>query len=142
MDITGEATLSVVADFPAGKNMLAGRQVLLMGHRLCELLRAAGFDLPPQTSPGQAWVAFMNACEAPKDYDALNSKVSEDIVTGFTMPADGQGAFDDSVAAGTYYVSSQSSLSEPVILVWEVEVDAKPGANAVVLNDFNAEPIR
>jgi hypothetical protein len=137
-----KAKLSVVSAFPAGKNPLAGKQVLLMKHRLADLLRGAAFNLPPRTTPAQAWVAMADACEPPKNCDALTSKINADIATGFTMPASGRGVFDDSVAAGIYYVSCHSSLEDPVILLWEVKVVLKPGANAVTLNTGNAETIK
>ncbi|MGH8282592.1 MAG: hypothetical protein ACRESE_01945 [Gammaproteobacteria bacterium] len=137
-----KATLTVVSDFSSGKNPLAGRQVLLMRRRLIELLGRNGFHLSPRTTPAQAWVTLMNACPPSKNCDTLTSKLNDDIVTGFTMPASGRGEFDDSVPLGIYYVSCHSSLEYPVILLWEVKVVLKSGANSVTLSRRNAETIK
>lgn len=140
--LAGKATLTVVSDFPPGTNPLTGKQVLLTRHRLINLLERNGIHLPPHTTPGQAWVAMMNACPPSRNCDALISQLNDDIVTGFTMPASGRGAFDDRVPAGTYYVSCHSSLEDPVILLWEIKVVLKPGANFVTLDTRNAEPVK
>jgi hypothetical protein len=141
MDTAGYASLSVITDLSPGKNTLDGNQVLLTRHRLSDILRHAGLDLPPQTSHGQAWLAFMNACKSNAVCEVLNPKVSKDIVTGFIMPAEGRGVFEDRVPVGTYYVSCNSSLSDPVILHWEIEVNLTAGENSVVLAISNAEEV-
>jgi hypothetical protein len=134
----GEATLSVVSEFPGGSNPLAGKQVVLMKDRLDNLVRRGGLPLAQGASPAQAWKDMAYTCQPPKDCSALNSLINNDVVTGFTMPASGRGEFPDKVSPGTYYVSSYTIVNY-VVMVWDIKVQLKPGENSLALDSRNGE---
>jgi hypothetical protein len=137
----GDAALTVAARLPGSTNPLAGKQVFLMKERLDKIVRSGGLHLAPGASAAEAWGMMLHSCPKPTDCSALNTKMNNNIVTAFTMPASGRGAFTDKLRPGTYYVSSYTLIGF-VMMVWDVKVDLKPGSNTVELNDNNGEYVK
>ncbi|NDQ57231.1 MAG: hypothetical protein GZ088_09180, partial [Acidipila sp.] len=52
----------------------------------------------------------------------------------------GKGALAQAVPAGTYYVTGSGVIDNHAIF-WGLKVDLKPGANSVVLDQRNGQPL-
>jgi hypothetical protein len=142
---TGTAVLSVASGFATQTgtvNPLAGKTMVLFKESFENFLRRTGmFQGPPgatvKVSPLAAW-AYACTTQSPVCqqalYDARPNSVAEakmDQNARATLPG---------VPAGTYYLFAVAAYNKQ-LLVWDLRVDLKPGANSVILDQRNVAPL-
>jgi hypothetical protein len=137
----GSARLLISSAFSANPNPLVGRVVSLYRDSFANVLRKAGASVPPGATPGQAFRALVTSCQPPADCKAIAAAMEPLIVGRALIDNAGRAAFTPPVPPGHYYVSG-SARSRDSVLVWDIQVDLKPGDNSVVLEQSNAETVR
>jgi hypothetical protein len=138
----GAAILSVTNGLPneaGGYNPLAGAPLALLRESFESLLRKTRL-FEGQPSPLRAWndacLKKSPLCRQPMD------AVQEAVVAEGQMAPSGGGATFPGVPAGTYYLFAyRFSIQERQVLVWDVRVELKPGANPVTLDRRNVTPL-
>ena len=140
----GAAVLTVSNGLPneaGGYNPLAGAPLALLRESFEGLLRKTRL-FEGQPSPLRAWndacMKKSPLCRQPKD------AVQEAVAAEGQMAPSGPGGrmTFPGVPPGTYYLFAyRFSIQDRQVLVWDVRVDLKPGANAVTLDRRNVTPL-
>jgi hypothetical protein len=138
----GNAVLSFTSGFVAaqagGANPLAGRAFVLLRDSFDSVLAKGGFPVPAGIAPYRAMVA---ACaQRTPDCQTAATAINGQTVAGIRTDATGKATFPG-VVPGTYYLMG-SMFSSGQILLWDIKVDLRAGANTIVLNQRNAAPVR
>jgi hypothetical protein len=131
-DGSQNAVLTVSVGLSTAKGLfvpVAGANVNLLRKNLENTLKEIGF----QPAPGRSVVErFLNCDDTPdcqKATDAVHALIANFVDSG----KDGKATFP-AVPPGTYYLMGGGAK----MLWWDVKVDLKPGANAVTLDQRNA----
>lgn len=135
----GTAVLSVESGLSSGGfNPMGGKTFYLLKQSVQTVLSDAGVAAQPQASAFKSWMiaAQTNAPELKKGQAAIDANSAGMI----RLEADGTGRFAP-VAPGTYYVMGMARHSEQLLL-WDVKVDLKTGANSIKLAHDNATEIK
>ena len=134
---TGNAVLSVTSGLsaqPGGQNPLAGHTFVLMNQSYEAVLAGAGIQAPPGVSPVKGYLAACTnrqpACQA--GIAATNSST----VSGARADASGKAQLPG-VPPGTYYFFCLGAYNKQ-LFEWDFQVQLKPGANSVTLDQHNA----
>jgi len=138
----GNAVLSFTSGFVAaqagGANPLAGRAFVLLRDSFDSVLAKGGFPVPAGIAPYRAMVV---ACaQRTPDCQTAATAINGQTVAGIRTDATGKATFPG-VVPGTYYLMG-SMFSSGQILLWDIKVDLRAGANTIVLNQRNATPVR
>jgi hypothetical protein len=138
----GNAVLSFTSGFVAaqagGANPLAGRAFVLLRDSFDSVLAKGGFPVPAGIAPYRAMVA---ACaQRTPDCQTAATAINRQTVAGVRTDATGKATFAG-VVPGTYYLMG-STLNGGQMLLWNVKVELRGGANTVVLDQRNATPVR
>jgi len=138
----GNAVLSFTSGFVAaeagGANPLAGRSFVLLRDSFDSVLAKGGFPVPAGIAPYRAMV--VSCAQRTPDCQTAATAINGQTVAGIRTDATGKATFQG-VAPGTYYLMG-SMFSGGQILLWDVKVDLRAGANTLVLNQRNATPVR
>jgi hypothetical protein len=131
------AVLSITNGFsrePGATDPLVGHSFSLLKDSLENALTKTGFRPQPGVSATLSW---MSACQkgTPECQQALVA-ARPYIVTNAKIGPTGTATFP-ATPAGTYYLYGITRYNNRV-LFWDLKVDLKPGANAVVINQQNA----
>ena len=130
---------SGLAAAPAGgANPLAGRAFVLLRDSFDNVLAKAGFPVPTGTAPYKAMVMAC-AQRSPNCQTAANA-INASSVAGVRADAAGKATFAG-VAPGAYYLMG-STFAGGQMLLWDLKVELRAGANAIALNERNASPIK
>ncbi len=140
--VPGNAVLSVTSGMAAaqtgGPNPLAGRAFVLLRDSFDNVLTKGGFPVPTGVVP---YRAMLMAC-AQRAPDCQTASNAINAATAAGVRADGTGkATLPGVAPGTYYLMG-STFTGGQILLWDVKVELRGGANTIVLNPGNATPVK
>jgi len=138
----GNAVLSFASGFvPAqagGANPLAGRAFVLLRDSFDSVLAKGGFPVPAGIAPYRAMVV---ACaQRTPDCQTAATAINGQTVAGVRTDATGKATLPG-VAPGTYYLMG-STFAGGQMLLWNIKVELRGGANTIVLNQGNATPIR
>jgi hypothetical protein len=138
----GNAILSFTSGFVAaqagGANPLAGRAFVLLRDSFDSVLAKGGFPVPAGSAPYRAMVV---ACaQRTPDCQTAATAINGQTVAGIRTDATGKATFPG-VAPGAYYLMG-SMFSGGQILLWDIKVDLRAGANTLVLNQRNATLVR
>jgi hypothetical protein len=133
----GNATLAITSGLPGAPNPLAGRPYLLLRDSYASTLAKAGFSVPAGMSPYK-FVGTLCSSRTPDCQKALDA-VKADAVSAVRADAAGSGTLPG-VAPGNYYLMISGRYNNQA-LVWDQQVQLKPGANAVKLDHSNGKPI-
>jgi hypothetical protein len=121
---------------PGGPNLLAGHTMVLLRMPLEAALAKGGFQVPAGVPP---FKAVLNACSAHSpDCQKAVAAMNAETAMGIKLDATGKATMQ-AVAPGTYYVMGSGGLGGHVLL-WDVRVELKPGANAISLDQQNSTP--
>ncbi len=138
----GNAVLSFSSGFAAaqagGANPLAGRAFVLLRDSFDNVLAKGGFPVPTGIAPYRAML--MACAQRSPDCQTAATAINTASVTGVRTDAGGKATFPG-VAPGTYYLMG-SLFSGAQILLWDIKVELRGGANTVVLNERNATPVK
>jgi len=129
--------LSLTSGFGGAADPLAGQVIVLMKDSFENILRKIGVQVPAGTSPVHAWQAECQ--KGPAECKQKLSAMAAYTVTSVKLDGNGKATFTG-VAAGTYYLFG-SIRNNNLALLWDLQVDLKPGANPVTLDQRNATPI-
>jgi len=134
----GNATLSIVAGFPAGAvNPLATKPYTLLRDSFESILQGVGIPVPAGTTPykvlGQ--VCQTNQADCQKAVAAIKASAASAVRSDAT----GSGTFP-AVAPGTYYLMITAAYNNHT-LSWGQPVQLKPGTNSFTLSPGNATPL-
>jgi uncharacterized membrane protein len=134
---TGNAILLVTSGLsaqPGGQNPLAGHTFVLMNQSYEAVLASAGIQAPPGVSPVKGYLAAcanrQPACQV--GIAATNSST----VSGARADASGKAQLPG-VPPGTYYFFCLGAYNKQ-LFKWDFQVQLKPGANSVTLDQHNA----
>jgi hypothetical protein len=94
--------------------------------------------MPVGIAPYRAMVVAC-AQRSPDCQTAANA-INAASVTGVRTDAAGKAAFPG-VAPGTYYLMG-SALTGGQMLLWDIKVELRAGANTILLNERNATPVK
>jgi hypothetical protein len=138
----GNAVLSFASGLAAaqtgGANPLAGRAFVLLKDSFDNVLAKGGFPVPAGIAPYRAMVV---ACaQRSPDCQTAASAINAASVTGVRADAAGKATLSG-VAPGTYYLMG-STFAGGQMLLWDVRVELRAGANAIVLDQRNATPVK
>jgi len=138
----GNAVLAFTSGLPAAQageaNPLAGRAFVLLRDSFDNVLAKAGFPVPAGTAPYKAMVIAC-AQRSPTCQTAANA-INASSIAGVRADGTGKATFAG-VAPGTYYLMG-STLVGGQMLLWDVKVELRTGANTIALNQGNATPIK
>jgi hypothetical protein len=137
---SGNAVLSLSSGFQSQSGManpLAGHTMVLLRDSLENTLSKGGFKVSPGTN---AFKAMIQECAkaAPDCQTAVNA-MNSGTVAGAKIAPTGQTTFSG-VAPGSYYLMGSASSGGHVLL-WDFNVNLKPGTNSVALSQSNATPL-
>jgi hypothetical protein len=140
--VPGNAVLSLTSGMAAaqagGANPLAGRAFVLLRDSFDNVLTKGGFPVPAGVAP---YKAMLMAC-AQRAPDCQTASNAINAATAAGVRADGTGkATLPGVAPGTYYLMG-STFAGGQILLWDVKVELRGGANTIALNQANATPVK
>ena len=140
--VPGNAVLSVTSAMAAaqagGANPLAGRAFVLLRDSFDNVLTKGGFPVPAGVAP---YKAMLMAC-AQRAPDCQTASNAINAATAAGVRADGTGkATLPGVAPGTYYLMG-STFAGGQILLWDVKVELRGGANTLTLDQKNAAPVK
>ena len=139
---TGSMVLAITSSFPIAKNPLAGAIVKLMTDRFDNVLRKSGAPVPAGTTPGQALLAYVQACPPPGGCPGPAQIMHPYYVGTATFDSNGAATINASVPAGNYYILCTASGTTGG-LVWDLPVTLKAGQrNAIQLSATNAELVK
>ncbi len=136
---TGNAVLTIVSGFPAQPNVpspLAGRSFILLRDSLTNALIKGGVPVAAGTTPFKAMGA---ACATQQNCQQVMVAINSDSASLIKADANGNANFPG-VPAGTYYLMISTKLNNQTIF-WGQQVDLKPGANSITLNQRNSTPV-
>ena len=138
----GNAVLSFTSGFVAaqagGANPLAGRAFVLLRDSFDSVLAKGGFPVPAGIAP---YRAMLVACaQRTPDCQTAATAINGQTVAGTRTDITGKATFPG-VAPGTYYLMG-SMFGGGQILLWDLKVDLRAGANTIALNQRNAAPVR
>ena len=136
--VPGNAVLAVTSGMAAaqagGANPLAGRAFVLLKDSFDNVLAKGGFPVPTGIAP---YKAMLMAC-AQRSPDCQRASNAINAATAAGVRADATGrATLPGVAPGTYYLMGSAS-TDGQILLWDVKVELRGGANTIALNQGNA----
>ena len=142
---TGAAVLTVTSGFaaqPGAVNTLAGKPLVLFRESFGEFLKRKGMFQGPPGAPAKlpplgVW-AYSCQTGSPACKQALYEMRPLSAGEAKT-DADGRGVLPR-VPPGTYYLFSLAPHNGR-LLVWDLRVDLKPGANSVTLDQRNTAPL-
>ena len=132
--------LTIISDFPAGANPLAGAGVALMSERFDTVLRKVGAPITPDATPGKALQAYAANCLPPRSCPAYATAMHPYYVVKGTFDTAGKAVLMAQVPAGTYYVICSAKAPNGAV-VWDVPVALKVGENTITLTAGNGEVI-
>jgi hypothetical protein len=138
----GNAVLSFASGLAAaqagGANPLAGRAFVLLRDSFDKVLAKGGFAVPAGTEPYRAML--MACAQRSPDCQTAANAINAASVAG--VRADGAGkATLPGVAPGTYYLMGSTVIGGQILL-WDVKVELRGGANTITLNQGNATPVK
>ena len=136
---TGNAVLTIVSGFPAQPNVpnpLAGRSFILLRDSLTNALIKGGIPVAADSTPFKAMGA---ACATQQNCQQVMAAINSDSASLIKADANGNANFPG-VPAGTYYLMISTKLNNQTIF-WGQQVDLKPGANSITLNQRNSTPV-
>jgi len=140
--VPGNAVLSFTSGLasaqPGGANPLAGRAFVLLRDSFDNVLAKGGFPVPAGIAPYRAMVVAC-AQRTPDCQKAANA-INGASVAGMRTDATGKATFAG-VAPGTYYLMG-SALAGGQMLLWDIKVELRAGANTIALNERNATPVK
>jgi len=131
-------TSGLAAALAGGANPLAGRAFVLLRDSFDNVLAKGGFPVSAGTAP---YKAMLMACaqRSPNCQTAANA-INASSVAGVRADGTGKATFAG-VAPGTYYLMGSTAVGGQILL-WDVKVELRAGANAIALNQGNATPIK
>jgi hypothetical protein len=139
--VPGNAVLSFTSAMAAqagGRNPLAGRAFVLLRDSFDNVLAKGGFPVPTGTAP---YKAMLMACaQRAPDCQTASNAINAATAAGIRADASGKATLP-AVAPGTYYLMG-STFSGGQILLWDVKVELRGGANAIALDQSNATPVK
>jgi hypothetical protein len=134
----GNAVLSIATGFtaqPGVANPLAtGHGFVLLKDSFEKALTEAGLQAPAGMSPLKAWVAACNN-RTPDCQQGLAAGATY-RVADVKMDGNGKAQFSP-LPPGTYYLFGSARYNNQLLL-WNLRVDLRPGANSVSLDQRNA----
>jgi hypothetical protein len=140
--VPGNAILAFTSGMAAaqagGANPLAGRAFVLLRDSFDNVLAKGGFPVPAGVAP---YRAMLMACaqRAPACQTASNA-INAASAAGVRADATGKATLPG-VAPGTYYLMG-STVAGGQILLWDVKVELRGGANTIALSQGNATPVK
>jgi hypothetical protein len=138
----GNAVLSftsgLAAAQPGGPNPLAGRAFVLLRDSFDSVLAKGEFPVPAGIAPYRAMV--VSCAQRSPDCQTAANAINAASVTSVRTDASGKASLPG-VAPGTYYLMG-STFSGGQMLLWDIKVELRPGANTIVLNERNATPVK
>ena len=142
---TGTAVLTVTSGFaaqPGTVNPLAGKPLALFRESFGDFLKKKGMFQGPPGSPAEMppLGVWAYACQTGSPACKQSLYEMQPLSAGdATTDASGRGLLP-AVPPGTYYLFSLAPY-EGRLLVWDLRVDLKAGANAVTLDQNNSAPL-
>jgi len=134
---TGNAVLFVTSGLtaqPGGQNPLAGHTFVLMNQSYEAVLAGAGLQAPPGMSPVKG---YLTACTNRQPACQIGiAATNSSTVSGARADASGKAQLPG-VPPGTYYFFCLGSYNKQ-LFKWDFQVELKPGANSVTLDQRNA----
>lgn len=137
---TGDAVLSISA-FPSqsgAANPLTGHALFLLKDAFNDLLIKSGIQPPAGKTPMQGWDL---ACQKAQPQCAQAFAGLQPHIAAVVKPDPSGKATFLGVPAGMYYIFGTTHANN-LALSWDVRVDLKSGANSIVLDQKNAEPLQ
>ena len=137
--VAGNATLTVVSGFPASAaNPLAAKPYTLLRDSFATIVQNAGVTIPPGSS---AYKAFALACANPSpSCQKIVDGLKADAASAVRADANGSATFPG-VTPGTYYLMISATYNQQG-LTWGQQVQLKPGANTIKLDQSNATALK
>ncbi len=124
---------------PGVARLLAGKALIILKDDLENVLSASGIGAQGRSSRVSAWA---HACERstsdPICRQGVNS-LGNYVVARTGFDANGTAIFNNVPSSGTFYVVADTSYTHH--LLWNIKVELKPDATAIVLDERNTTPI-
>jgi hypothetical protein len=140
--VPGNAVLSFTSGMAAaqtgGANPLAGRAFVLLRDSFDNVLTKGGFPVPSGVAPYRAMV--MACAQRAPDCQTASNVINAATAAGVRADATGKATLPG-VAPGTYYLMG-STVAGGQILLWDVKVELRRGANTIALDQGNATPVK
>jgi hypothetical protein len=138
----GNAVLSFTSGLATAQagaaNPLAGRAFVLLRDSFDNVLTKGGFPVPAGIAPYRAMVV---ACaQRSADCQTASNAINAASVAGVRTDATGKATLPG-VAPGTYYLMG-STFTGGQMLLWDIRVELRAGANTIVLNERNAAAVK
>ncbi|MFI5058344.1 MAG: hypothetical protein ACHQLQ_09160 [Candidatus Acidiferrales bacterium] len=119
-------------------NPLAGRALVLLKDSFDSVLAKSGFPVPAGMAP---FKAITIACSnRTPDCQKAAGAINAESVSGVRTDATGKATFPG-VTPGTYYLMG-STFANGQMLLWNVKVELRAGANSIALDQRNAMPVK
>jgi hypothetical protein len=137
---TGNAILLVTSGLsaqPGGQNPLAGHTFVLMNQSYEDVLASAGIQAPPGVSPVKGCLAACTNRQPACQVGVASTNSS--TVSGARADASGKAQLPG-VPPGTYHFFCLGAYNKQ-LFKWDFQVQLKPGANSVTLDQHNAEAV-
>jgi len=138
----GNAVLSFTSGFaaaqPGGANPLAGRAFVLLRDSFDNVLAKGGFPMPAGVAPYKAMI--ISCAQKTPDCQTAANAINAASVAGTRTDATGKATFAG-VAPGTYYLMG-STFTGGQMLLWDIKVELRAGANTIALNERSATPVK
>src|SRR5208282_5198506 len=123
---------------PGGANPLAGRAFVLLRDSFDNVLAKGGFPMPAGVAPYKAMI--ISCAQKTPDCQTAANAINAASVAGTRTDATGKATFAG-VAPGTYYLMG-STFTGGQMLLWNIKVELRSGANTLVLNERSATPVK
>jgi hypothetical protein len=138
----GNAILSFTSGFvaaqPGAANPLAGRAFVLLRDNFDNVLAKGGFPVPAGVAPYKAMIL---ACvQKTPDCQTASTAMNGQTVAGVRTDAAGKATFPG-VPPGTYYLMG-ATFTGGQMLLWDIKVELRAGANTIALDQRTATPVR
>ena len=137
----GNATLTITSDFPAQPgvpNPLAGYPYILYRDSFSNTLAKLGVQSPPGVAPLKVYgVACQNRSP---DCQKIAQGLKAQAISAARGDATGKAVLPG-VPPGTYYMLIPIRYNNQMV-VWDLKIDMKAGANSITLDPKNAVPLK